>query len=88
MEPTQRVYANHTQLRGAAFDVALDFGYQSGDEPAEILVRVAMSWEHAAAIASLLNEHLAEYQKTVGKLPDVQAVARRQQEELEASKEP
>jgi hypothetical protein len=39
-----------------------------------MLVRVAMSWEHAQAIVRLMQEAIDNYQSHVGPLPDTEKV--------------
>jgi hypothetical protein len=51
----------------------VEFGYHLGEER-EPLVRVAMSWEHAAAVVALLQRQIAEYEKRVGTLPNLDRI--------------
>lgn len=76
----QVVYTNTAGVQGGPFDVAIDFGYKAlglvgegeGDEAeTRWAVRVAMSWEHARALHTLLGEQLAAYEEQVGDLPDI-----------------
>jgi hypothetical protein len=75
---TQVVYANTAGVQGGPFDVAVDFGYMAigpdtdeGAPDASWLVRVAMSWEHARALHTLLGEQLESFEAHVGDLPDI-----------------
>jgi hypothetical protein len=54
----------------------LVFGYQPGEPgvPPEMLIRVAMSWEHAQAIVRLMQGAIDNYQDQVGPLPDTEKV--------------
>lgn len=72
----ERVYSNAVRAHAGAFDVVLDFGFELGDasETPEPGVRVAMSWEHAAALVHVLGDLLNAYQEQVGPLPDLQKV--------------
>jgi hypothetical protein len=75
-EGPQQIYANYTGVGGGAFDMNLVFGYQPGEPgaPPEMLVRVAMSWEHAQAIVKLMQEAVDKYQEQVGPLPDTEKI--------------
>jgi hypothetical protein len=66
------IYVNATRTLGGAFDLTLDLGYQRGAEPPDWVVSVAMSWEHAQALAASLEDVLKRYQDQVGPLPDIQ----------------
>jgi hypothetical protein len=68
----ERIYTNYVAMRGGAFDLAIDFGYRIGDDEPELLTRVAMSWEHAAAVAALLTRQIAQYEEQMGSLPDIE----------------
>jgi hypothetical protein len=71
----ERFYSNAVGIHPGAFDVVLDFGFQLGDvpdQPPEVGVRVAMSWEHAAALVRILSGMLTDYQKQLGPLPDIE----------------
>lgn len=68
----QLLYANATRVNGAAFDVAIDFGYQVADEPAQWTMRVAMSWEHARVLASTIQKGLESYEEQVGPIPNLE----------------
>lgn len=73
----QRLYINAVAARGGAFDLTLDLGYalpsESLDQPSnpDWLVRVSMSWEHAASLIGVLQGAIQEYEKQVGALPPV-----------------
>jgi hypothetical protein len=75
----QVVYTNTAGVQGGPFDVGIDFGYKgyaavSEDDDADATrwaVRVAMSWEHARALHTLLGEQLEAYEEQVGDLPDI-----------------
>jgi hypothetical protein len=70
-------YANSASVVGGPFDVALDFGYQSlGSAGPEAVTtwqaRVAMSWEHARSLHSLLGRQIEAFESAVGNLPDTE----------------
>jgi hypothetical protein len=70
-----RVYSNTVAAHPGAFDIVLDFGFQLGDQPhvpADVGARVAMSWEHAHALARVLAELLERYQEELGPLPNIE----------------
>jgi hypothetical protein len=75
--PMQLVYANVMGMRGGAFDLSLEFGYAippgEGEEPQPPAwsTRVAMSWEHARALYTLLGENLKQYEDQVGAIPNI-----------------
>jgi len=72
----ERFYSNAVRAHAGAFDVVLDFNFELGDaaEPPEPGVRVAMSWEHAAALVRIMGELIEKYQEQVGPLPDLEKV--------------
>lgn len=58
-------------MNATLFDLAIDFGYH--DEPGPpgaFPVRVAMSWEHAKALADLLAKNIKAYEDEVGQVRD------------------
>jgi hypothetical protein len=68
-------YSNAVAAHPGAFDVVLDFAFQLGDQPdgpAQLGVRVAMSWEHTDALVRILSGLLEKYQEELGPLPDTQ----------------
>lgn len=72
-------YANSASVVGGAFDVAIDFGYQnigtpSGEPVTTWQARVAMSWEHARSLHTLLGKQLKAYEDAVGNFPDIDSV--------------
>ena len=74
------MYVNAAAVRGGAFDLTIDLGYGTppppGEppEPPEWLARVSMSWEHAAALMSFLQQAIKQYEEQVGRLPDVEKI--------------
>jgi hypothetical protein len=70
----QRFYANAIAAHPGVFDLVLDFGFLLGDErgDAEYQARVAMSWEHAAALTKILQGLIAQYEDQLGALPNVE----------------
>lgn len=68
----QLLYANATQVQGAAFDVAVTFGYQVGESPPQWATRVAMSWEHAQVLAQSLLKAIEAFEGQVGPLPNLE----------------
>ena len=66
-EDTQLVYANWVRMVATAYDLSMDFGYNHEQGPPERFpIRVAMSWEHAKALADLLQTNIAAYEAEIG----------------------
>ena len=56
-------------MNATIFDLAIDFGYHDEAGPPDAFpVRVAMSWEHAKALADLLAENIQAYEKDIGEV--------------------
>jgi len=75
------------QAHGGPYDLALDFGYRPGqEEDPAYEVRISMSWEHAAAITSILQRLIDDYERQV---PSISAIRDKVAEatELAAQKE-
>lgn len=72
ISPAVQLYANATQVQGAAFDVAVTFGYQVGESPPQWATRVAMSWEHAQVLAQSLFKAIEAFEGQVGPLPNLE----------------
>lgn len=73
--PVKPFYANTIKAHPGAFDVVLDFGFELGDGSGPIpdhATRVAMSWEHAQALVTVLGGLLSGYQEQLGPLPDIE----------------
>ena len=67
-EPTDAlVYVNWTRIGMSPFDLTVDLGYRTTDQPpADFPVRAVMSWEQAKSFHGLLGESLSWYEETVG----------------------
>lgn len=79
----ERVYSNAVKAHPGAFDVVLDFSFQLGDDPEptpEMVAQVAMSWEHAQALARVLGGLLEAYQENLGPLPDIEKARVKEEE--------
>jgi hypothetical protein len=71
-EDTQLIYANWVRMMGTPFELSIDFGYNEVQGPPEKFpVRVAMSWEHAKALAELLQSNIVDYEQSVGPIREV-----------------
>jgi hypothetical protein len=69
---TQPIYANWVRSTATPFEMALEFGYSpEGGPPADVPVLVAMTWEHAKALADLLNSNLAAFEAQAGPIRNV-----------------
>jgi hypothetical protein len=69
------VYANWVRLAGTPYDVALDFGYRTGEGPPnEAAVHLVMTWEHAKDVLTILGKAVEEYDKNVGAIRDFESV--------------
>jgi hypothetical protein len=71
-EDTQLIYANWVRMTGTPFELSIDFGYNEVQgPPKKFPVRVAMSWEHAKALAELLQSNIVDYEQSVGPIREV-----------------
>jgi hypothetical protein len=82
--PVQLFYANNVSFRMTVFDVLLDFGIIVGADQESIQLKpvavVAMSPQHAKALAELLTTHIQTYERQFGKLPEAPSTGAEQQE--------
>ncbi len=65
------VYANWVRLDATPYDVSMDFGYRTTDEPPkDFPVHLVMTWEHAKDLLSLLSNAVEQYTENVGPIRD------------------
>lgn len=73
------IYTNSVQLKMSVFDMVLDLGVVASTDPERTVVkpvaRVAMSPQHAKALAAVLDAHVKAYETAFGPLPDAPKVA-------------
>ena len=63
------VYTNSVQFFVTPYEVTMAFGLVSEpNKPAEELVRIRMSPQHALVMSKLLQKNLLGYRETVGKI--------------------
>jgi hypothetical protein len=62
------VYVNWMRTTGSPFDLAVDVGYQGGPGLPNPAARLVMTWEHARLLSDSLRQAVEQYEKTVGKL--------------------
>ena len=63
------VYTNSVQFLVTPYEVTMVFGLVSEpNKPAEELVRIRMSPQHALVMSKLLQKNLYGYRETVGKI--------------------
>jgi hypothetical protein len=48
-------YANHAQIHAGPYDIVLDLGRMIPNEGPRTELQLAMSWEHAKALAELIS---------------------------------
>jgi hypothetical protein len=66
-----RFHSNAMRTHAGPFDITLDFRHRVGtSDPAEPLVQVTMSWEHALAMVRALQGVIDSYEASIGKLPE------------------
>jgi len=59
------------RMNATIFDLAIDFGYHDEPGPPDAFpVRVAMSWEHAKALADLLARNIQAFEEDMGEIRD------------------
>lgn len=80
MEKIPRVYANVVQFHGSPFEVTMDFGSRVEGEDPDYDVRVAMSWTHAKLMLAVLKEQIEGYERQLGGIPDLVAIAEERDE--------
>lgn len=66
-------YANNTGLLGTTFDLSLLFGRITDVKDGKVLIdqfiQITMSYQHAKAVAKILQENLAKYEQKHGPIP-------------------
>jgi hypothetical protein len=72
--PPFRCYSNTIRTLPNAYDLTIDFGHQSGDEPIEWLTRVSMTWEEAKVLTSFVGAALRQYEGTLGRVRDIEGL--------------
>jgi hypothetical protein len=66
-----RIYANFIGGTGGPFDLVLEIGNRVGEEEPEIAARVFMSWTHAKALVTILQQQIEQYESQLGEIPSV-----------------
>lgn len=67
-----RIHTNAMAAVGGPFDLTMEFGYRAHpDKDPEAQVVVTTSWEHAREMAIALTRMVEQYEKKVGKLPQL-----------------
>lgn len=72
VEELPRYYSNAMRAQASPFDVAIDFGYRTGQESPAFEVRIAMSWPHLELMVKSLQDLVEGYKEQVGPIPDLQ----------------
>lgn len=71
-KPAPRFHTNAMSAQGGPFDITLLFGYRlDPEEEPEVQVALTMSWEHLKVAADALQGLVAQYEREVGKIPDL-----------------
>lgn len=65
------IYMNWLRTVGTAGDVALDVGYQSGNDVPVPSVRLAMTWEHAKLLYESIGNAIEQFEANNGPIRDL-----------------
>ncbi len=72
-DPNEKlVYANWVRLEATPYDISMDFGYRSTENPPkDFPVHLVMTWEHAKDLLLLLDNAVKQYGENVGAIRDL-----------------
>jgi hypothetical protein len=65
------IYMNWLRTVGTAGDIAIDVGYQGGNDIPTPSVRLAMTWEHAKLLYESLGDAIGQFEADNEKIRDL-----------------